>query len=246
MKNVQVVVQASSTKEYVMRIRVKFTKEGNVKFVGHLDTVRLFQRAIKAAGIPVAYSQGFNPHSLVYFAMPLSVGVSSTGEYMDIVTAEEMSVEEVQARLEKILVRGIDVVDAFEMPTSTESLMSLVDAADYEIVLPKTQLGQDALQKMIAVMDQEEIMVIKKTKKKEKEVDIKPLICEFELEETDDTIVIYTTIMAGSKQNLSPDLLVQSLVGEAFEGLSYTVARKELYHINEAEELIALDAYERA
>lgn len=229
-----------------MRIRVKFTKEGNVKFVGHLDTVRLFQRAIKAAGIPVAYSQGFNPHSLVYFAMPLSVGVSSTGEYMDIVTAEDMSAEEVKTRLEKILVKGIEVVDAFEMPSSTESLMSLVDAADYVITIPKAQLGEQGVEKIVAVMDQQEIMVIKKTKKKEKEVDIKPLICEFELEENDTDLIMNTTIMAGSKQNLSPDLLVQSLVGEAYEGLSYSVERQELYHITEAEELVSLAAYERA
>ncbi|MGL4738666.1 MAG: TIGR03936 family radical SAM-associated protein [Cellulosilyticaceae bacterium] len=228
-----------------MRIRVKFTKEGNVKFVGHLDTVRLFQRAIKAAGIPIAYSQGFNPHALVYFAMPLSVGVSSTGEYMDIVTAEDMSAEEVKARLDKILVRGIDVVDAFEMPTSTESLMSLVDAADYQISLPKAALGEHAVQGIVAVMDQEEIKVIKKTKKSEKEVDIKPLICEFELEESEAEVIIQATIMAGSKQNLSPDLLVQSLVGANYEGLSYSVERQELYHLNEAEELVALDAYKR-
>ncbi|MGL4345898.1 MAG: TIGR03936 family radical SAM-associated protein [Cellulosilyticaceae bacterium] len=228
-----------------MRIRVKFTKEGNVKFVGHLDTVRLFQRAIKAAGIPVAYSQGFNPHSLVYFAMPLSVGVSSKSEYMDIVTAEEMSCDEARTKLEAILVKGIEVVDLFEMPASTESLMSLVDVADYVITIPKVQLPANFIQLAQDTLNQPEILIEKKSKKKVKEVDIRPLIRQFEINEDEAQYILNVTIMAGSKQNLSPDLLVQSLVGETFATLSYSVAREELYHMTESGEVIALDCYGR-
>lgn len=229
-----------------MRIRVKFTKEGNVKFVGHLDTVRLFQRAIKAAGIPVAYSQGFNPHSLIYFAMPLSVGVSSQAEYMDIVTAEDMSCEEVRKRLEAILVKGIEIIDLFEMPSSTESLMSMVDMADYRIQIPKEALTEEERAQILVKVEGPELLVMKKGKKKViKEVDIKPLIRHFEFKEESDFYVIETTVMAGSKQNLSPELLLQSLMGEKTATMPYSIERLELYHVDENGKAIALADYGR-
>ena len=74
-----------------MKYRIKFTKVGKVRFVGHLDLLKLFQRAIKRAGIPVAYSNGFNPHQLIGFAIPLPLGMASVGEYVDVELKEEVS-----------------------------------------------------------------------------------------------------------------------------------------------------------
>ena len=66
-----------------MKVRVKFSKNGSVKFLGHLDTMRYFQKAVRRAGIPIAFSSGFRPHMIISFAAPLSVGVTSDGEYFD-------------------------------------------------------------------------------------------------------------------------------------------------------------------
>ena len=70
-----------------MKIRIKFAKTGVMKFVGHLDVMRYFQKAIRRAELPIAYSEGFSPHMLLSFASPLGVGISSTGEYFDMVLA---------------------------------------------------------------------------------------------------------------------------------------------------------------
>lgn len=87
-----------------MKIRIKFAKTGVMKFVGHLDVMRYFQKAIRRAELPIAYSEGFSPHMLLSFASPLGVGISSTGEYFDMVLAEDMKTDEIVKRLNATMV----------------------------------------------------------------------------------------------------------------------------------------------
>lgn len=212
-----------------MRIRCKFTKLGYVKFVGHLDTVRMFQRAIRVARIPIAYSQGFNPHAKVYFAMPLSVGVGSTGEYIDIITSEDVDVQKVKEDLNKILPEGIRILEASAIEDGTPSLMSLVTTADYKIVFEKSQLTEEDIVGAKEKINSETLVVLKKGKKKTSEVDIKPLIKDFKLEINEDVVTICTKVAAGSGSNLSIDLLLKSIFEKEIEGLEYSVERLELY-----------------
>ena len=92
-----------------MKIRIKFAKTGVMKFVGHLDVMRYFQKAIRRAELPIAYSEGFSPHMLLSFASPLGVGISSTGEYFDMVLAENMKTDEIVKRLNATMVEGMEV-----------------------------------------------------------------------------------------------------------------------------------------
>lgn len=227
-----------------MRIRLKYTKEGAVKFVGHLDTVRLFQRAIKAARIEVAYSQGFNPHSLVYFAMPLSVGMSSSGEYMDIVIEGEEDPSNIQNALNTVLPENIRIIDSFLMEKKAEALMTIVDVADYEIVFDRNNILEGLKERVAALISQETIMIPKKTKKGIKDVDIKPLIRMWSIEEDEDTIKMLLQTMAGSKENLNPELFLKALVGEELENMNYQIERKELY-TNQEEGCISLCEFGR-
>ena len=212
-----------------MRTRARFTKEGYVKFVGHLDTVRMFQRAIKVARIPIAYSQGFNPHSLVYFAMPLSVGVSSDSEYLDIVTSEDISIEEAREKLNTILPEGITLSEMFQVADRGPTLMSLVHEADYRITLPKADVSAEVYASMCAKLDAPEIITLKKGKKKTSEVDLKPLIRSCERTEDDAYYYLDLKVAAGSMQNLSPELLLKAVTDKACEGWDYHMMRTGLY-----------------
>lgn len=212
-----------------MRIRCKFTKLGYVKFVGHLDTVRMFQRAIRVARIPIAYSQGFNPHAKVYFAMPLSVGVGSTGEYIDIITSEDVNVQKVKEDLNHILPEGISILEVSAIEDGTPSLMSLVTTADYKIVFEKGQLTEEDVKGAKEKLNGETLVVLKKGKKKTSEVDIKPLIKDIKIEQNEGTVSIYTKVAAGSGSNLSVDLLLKSIFEKEIETLEYSVERLELY-----------------
>ena len=99
-----------------MKIRIKFAKTGVMKFVGHLDVMRYFQKAIRRAELPIAYSEGFSPHMLLSFASPLGVGISSTGEYFDMVLAEDMKTDEIVKRLNATMVEGMEVISARHVP----------------------------------------------------------------------------------------------------------------------------------
>ena len=92
-----------------MKVRIKFSKEGPVKFIGHLDIMRYFQKAIRRADIDIAYSMGFNPHQIMSFASPLSVGHESSGEYFDIELNSLTDTEDIKNRLNDVMTEGIKI-----------------------------------------------------------------------------------------------------------------------------------------
>ena len=125
-----------------MIFRIRFAKYGVVKFIGHLDVMRYFQKAVRRSGLPIKYSQGFNPHQLMVFAQPLGVGVTSDGEYMDIETEDNdfegnpLSAERVRDILGGALTEGFEIVSIREIPWTEgtkhpENAMALVKGADY-------------------------------------------------------------------------------------------------------------------
>ena len=99
-----------------MKFRIKFRKYGPVRFIGHLDVMRFFQKAIRRAGIDVTYTTGFSPHQVMSFAAPLGVGLTSNGEYMDIEVNSFHSCQDVLERLNQASVPGIEVVSVKELP----------------------------------------------------------------------------------------------------------------------------------
>ncbi len=212
-----------------MKSRFKFTKQGHVKFVGHLDTVRLFQRAVRVAGIPIAYSQGFNPHALVYFAMPLSVGVSSISEYLEVVTTEDLDPQAMMQSLNAVLPEGIKILEAFQIEEKGPTLMSLVQEADYRIYLPKASVDATMLAACKARLEAPEILTMKKGKKKTTEVDLKPLIRAYTWDETATNDTLFVKVAAGSAENLSPDLLLKAITDKACEQWDYAIEREALY-----------------
>ena len=118
-----------------MKARIKFTKTGSMKFIGHLDIMRYFQKAFRRADIDIAYSQGFNRHQLMSFAQPLGVGLTSDGEYLDVELNTCDSDEEMIARLNAQMNDEIRVVNFHVLGDKGRNAMSIVSAADYEISL---------------------------------------------------------------------------------------------------------------
>ena len=114
-----------------MKIRIKFRKQGAVKFVGHLDIMRYFQKVMRRADVDIRYSEGFSPHQIMSFAAPLGVGLTSNGEYVDIEVNSTESSEEMVKRINAVNVEGISVTSYRKLPDSAKNAMSLVAAADY-------------------------------------------------------------------------------------------------------------------
>ena len=178
-----------------------------MKFIGHLDMVRYFQKVMRRANVDICYSEGFSPHQKMSFAAPLSVGVISKGEYFDIEVNSSLSSKEMIKNINAQNVEGVKVVSYKELPEGAKNAMSVVAGADYFVY---TDLFTE--EQVNDFYAQDEINILKKTKKSEKIVDIKPMIHEMKFNEDG----IFMKASQGSAANLKPDLVMSAL--EQFTG----------------------------
>ena len=215
-----------------MKIRVRFSKQGQMKFIGHLDMVRYFQKVMRRGEIDVAYSEGFSPHQKMSFAAPLSVGVLSKGEYFDMEVNSTLSTKEAIERINEQNVEGVKVLSYKLLPDNAKNAMAVMSAADYFVY---TDIFTD--DDITGFINQDSINVIKKTKKSEKEVDIKPLIYSIKKEDNG----IFIKLAQGSAQNLKPELVVTALENFTQKSdTSYIYERLDMY-CTEDGKLISLD-----
>ena len=156
----------------VMYCRARITKDEPLRYISHLDYVSLMQRAIRRAKIPAAYSEGFNPHMKLSFASALSVGVTSDAEYMDLELSKPMDADELIERLRPALPEGVRLLSLRVLKGKPKALMSLVDEAAYEITVPLCGDLSSAQEAIGAFNALQECMVLRKTPKKTREIDI--------------------------------------------------------------------------
>ena len=222
----------------VLKVRyiIKFTKESNIKFISHLDLMRTIQRVIRRADLPMEYSKGFNPHMALSIAQPLSVGVYSDAEYMDIVLVEELNENEVIDRLNSKTAAGIKFLTAKKVinkegQKKLPQTMDLVDAARFTIKI----LCEDAKvveEKLKELNEKSEWITIKKSKKGEKEVNLKNMIKENKFWISNDELIMNILVSSGSREHLSPDLVVsyiKSNIPEIVDDAFVDIKREEMY-----------------
>ena len=200
-----------------------------MKFIGHLDIMRFFQKVMRRADIPIAFTGGFSPHMIMSFANPLGVGLTSDGEYFDIELTQEIDMNAAVERMNQVTVEGIDIVNMVPISDDKKQTgMSIVAAADYLSSLKKGTFPDNWKEKAVEFINQPMITIVKKTKKSEKEVDIKPMIYKFKVRDES----IYMQVATGSVENLKPELVMQALCDymEAdLELVSFAHHRLEVY-----------------
>lgn len=238
-----------------MKARIKFSKCGSMRFIGHLDVMRYFQKAFRRAHIQVSYSQGFSPHQLMSFSSPLGIGLSSDAEYMDLTLDASDAKEVMLQKMNEQMNDEITVKDFTLLKDDAKPSMAMLSACDYVIALKQgkeTFLSKYDLKREIKeFMAQDVIEIVKKTKRSEKLVDIKPNIyCmtdsleEFEkytkADYHSDTCLfpeyyeplLYVQATAGSVTNIKPELILEAFagyLGEEMDLLSYQIHRLEMY-----------------
>lgn len=195
-----------------MKVRVKFTKHGALKFIGHLDVMRYFQKAIRRAGIDVAYSAGFSPHQIMSFAAPLGVGLTSDGEYFDIEVNSVTTSEDMKKRLNDTMAEGIEVLEVLALPEHCKNAMASVAAAGYEITFREGCQPDFSLSDAICLFQkQEHVPYLKKTQKSEIELDLKDSVYDIHLISEN---TIYLLVDASSAGNIKPTMVVEALYRE--------------------------------
>ena len=212
-----------------MRVRIKFSKHGVVKFIGHLDVMRYFQKAIRRAGIDVTYTTGFSPHQVMSFAAPLGVGHYSNGEYLDIEVNSHQGRQDMIDRLNGAMVPGIVIENIVALGDKAGNAMASVAAAGYTLEWKEGyEVPADLEKQATAFFEQNSIMVTKQTKKSTLELDLKPGI--YEMKSTKDSI--YILVDASSSGNIKPTLLLEAFyefIGKEFEPLAIQITREETY-----------------
>lgn len=224
-----------------MKLRIKYTKTGVLRFIGHLDIMRLFQKAIRRAKLNVSYSKGFSPHQVISFAAPMPLGMTSEGEYFDGEFDLVTSTADMMQRLNDTLPEGIVVLDIVALPDDAKPSMSIVSASDY-IIFRNEECEEDIISRLIEKIDDMNAMpvveVMKKTKTKEELTNIKPVIYALHeyVKQSPYTEVydkaIYMMLASGSILNLKPELVIEALCKQAgitYNRYNYRVHRLETY-----------------
>ncbi len=224
----------------VLKIRIKYAKTGVLRYIGHLDVMRYFQKAIRRAGLDVAYSQGYSPHQLITFAAPLGLGVTSEGEYFDAEMNSLTSSEDMVARLNATMAPGMEVKDIVQLKEGAKTAMAVVAASDY-LITCREGYGdiRDFTDALEAFYSQERIEVVKVSKTREIQMDIKPFIYKLEAGENG----IYMLLSTGSVDNIKPELVMEGFchyLNRDYQKLAFQVHRLETYMRNEAGELVSL------
>ncbi len=192
-----------------MKARIKFSKHGNMVYIGHLDMLRYFQKAVRRAGIPIRYSGGYSPHQVMSFAAPLGVGLESNAEYIDIELEADDSFNFDTAReaLDLQMAEGVRVLSFRMLPDDCKAAMALVDSADYSVSIcaaesggpvPDTKQLKEAASQL---MDSTELKLTVTDKKgAEKEKDIRPMIRRLDCRDGR----VFLHLSQGSAANLKP------------------------------------------
>ena len=199
-----------------------------MKFIGHLDIMRYFQKAIRRADIDIAYSEGFSPHMIMSFAAPLGVGLTSEGEYVDLQVNSCASSKAAVDALNSVMVEGMEVVSFKLLPENVKNAMSSVAAADYFVKWREGYAPENWEEKFNAFLQKEEMLIVKKTKRSEAEVDLKPILYKTELRDGG----IFMQVACGSVNNLKPELVMEAFAKEAgieLAPFALEVCRLEVY-----------------
>lgn len=222
----------------ITRIRIRFLRGEEVKYISHLDLMKTFERAVRRSGLPAAYSQGFNPHIRMVFGLPLPVGVTSEAEYADFELSEEgIAPRDFMEGLNRELPAGIKIVDAAVVEKGV-NIMAAVALASYQIAVgcgggcKISRMGE----LVEAFLRAPEIVTGKRGKQGTREVNIRPMVKRLELFDderlrscvpgdagNEQVFGLSTLLCAGSKSNLKPELLIQAL--SEFSGIDMRILR---------------------
>ena len=190
-------------------VRLKFKKVGSLQYISHLDLQRTFMRVIVRSCIPAWYTKGFNPHAKLVFSTPLSVGAQSVYEYLDIRIDREMSCEDIKDRLNAELTDELCIVDAY-LP---ENDFSQITWASYDIEIFTLNADEFLAEKAEKILTSAPLVMTKKTKSGEKDVDIIPMInnANATYDKDEGTIKLSCVLSASSTEYLNPEMLITAL-----------------------------------
>ena len=192
---------------FLLRVRATFKKTGRAKYISHLDLNRCMLRTFRRSGLPIWYTEGFNPHPYYSFALALSLGFESECEILDFnITDNDMSMDEICERLNAVMPEGMGIVSVAEQVDK----ITAIAKAEYSFSL-STDCPNELMDEVKALIASPEILIEKKTKKGIKTVDIKPDMEIISCENSENSVDIILRLPAGTQTNYNPTLFTEAL-----------------------------------
>lgn len=189
------------------RVRIKFSKLENLRFIGHLDLQRLFERALNRTGLPLRYTQGFSPKIRINIASALPLGFISSAEVLDFWLNAPVDLQEIREKFQAALPKDLQILDIQEIPNKAPSLQASVHLSEYSITLPDTYAKNNIKAKLSHLLASEAITV----ERRGKTVDIRPMIKECALFSKDGSTVLHLQMDSSATSNGRPDELLKLL-----------------------------------
>lgn len=186
-------------------LRIEYIRGEKLKYISHLDLIRVFERATRRGNIPIGFSEGFNPRAKMVFGLPLSVGVIADKDYADIEIDGEINAPELIKAFNKQLPQDLQITDAKERK-SNQNIMAVIKRAEYVIKL--TEPCQDLAADMEKFLSMCEVIVVKEKEGIKKKQDIRPFVYKLEAQSDQK---IFAQVCAGNEKNLRPDILIKGL-----------------------------------
>ena len=186
-----------------MRAMIRFGKQPRLRFISHLDMQRFFQRAVNRTGLPIAWSQGFNPHPVMSFGSALALGWTSEYEVIDIKLSAPMGRKRTEDAVRAALPEDIPVLEARMVEDRHPAPMAQVKMSDYRVTL-EGEGTRAVLEQVPAFLSMDEVLTMKKTKSGEKQINARPLVVSIDPVEGG----FETRMMLTEQQSLKPELLV--------------------------------------
>ncbi|MBE3572610.1 MAG: DUF2344 domain-containing protein [Moorella humiferrea] len=205
-----------------MRFRIKYRKGGWTVYLGHLEMLRLWQRAMRRAGLPLAYSRGFNPHPRLSFGPALAVGIEGLAEYLDVELAEPLSGEEIKERLGAELPVGLELILVLSVPEGAPALTSVINAAAYRVSWDEPKDAETIRERVSALLAAPVIEVVRSSKEGTGVKDIRPGVYRLDVL---DNGFLDMLLECSAKGVVRPEEVLQAL---ALEG-TYRLTRTGLF-----------------
>lgn len=198
-------------------IRIYFVKQGPSKYMSHLDLMRCMIRTLRRADVPIWYTEGFNPHPFMTFALPLSLGMTGLCESMDVRLTDSLGFDEIKRRLNRVLCEGIEVTEVNYVGEKATAIHSAV----YRVSLAAEGIDGAAFrQRLTDFFSQNEITVQKKNKKKQfVPIDIKPHVLDYAIAPEGEGAILTLRLPAGNELNINPSLLLKAF--EEWSGMTF-------------------------
>lgn len=214
-----------------MKLRIKFSKHGPIVFIGHLDMMRYFQKAMRRSEVDISYSTGFSPHQIMSFAQPLGVGIHSNGEYFDIGVDSLTSSKQVKDALNQVMVEGVEILSVKRLPERAPNAMSSVAAASYTIQFREGyEPDFDLFGQIDSFYAQEDIPAVKETKKSTKSFNLKEYIYDLQYDVNHKKITML--VNASSAGNVKPAFVMQNMYqfcGQEASEFAFIITREDTF-----------------